>query len=385
MSAPPPDGDSNAAPRVYARYIRRVLQDMPQKFDPPTDGYLRFQGHDTSRIRPMGLNESLFPPSPRVLDAIRDNLSRIARYPDAQCPDVGKILSERTGIAMDRIVFGNGSEELIKGTISLATSPGDHVILPVPTFWGYGAMLRSAETRTSFVALESDGALDPRKVVAAIDGRTRLVICVTPNNPSGAMISKEDLGFLAREIPDDVLFFIDEAYHEFGVHAGGPDLLEILSRRVGPWIVARTFSKAYCIAGMRIGYAYCGSPLLADALRKTTCVFKVPILAQGAAVAALEDREHLARTLDAVARGREQLTKGFRGLGLAPLESVGNFVSVATPVAGALVAKEMFRLGVQIHVWREPGYENHIRVTIGQDEDNDACLAALARVLKAAR
>ncbi len=377
-SAAPPMLAPDGAPHV--RYIRSILQDMPPKFDPPTDGFLRSQGHDTSRLRPMGLNECLFPPSPKILDAIRAALGSINRYPDAQCPDVGKIISARTGIGMDRIVWGNGSEELIKGAIELSTSRGDHVVLPAPTFWGYRAMLRAAEVKTTFVDLKPDGAIDVDALLRAVTSQTKLVFCITPNNPSGAMLSAEEMERIAQSTPDDTLLFVDEAYHEFGIHAGGPDIIGILQHRKGPWIIARTFSKAYAMAGMRIGYALCSSALLADAMRKTTCVFNVPNLAQVAAIAALDDTEHLEKILAEVARGREQLTEGLVELGLAPLRSVGNFVSVKTALKAKEVAAAMFDKGIQIHAWSDPGYENFIRITVGGPEDNVACLSALSSI-----
>ena len=378
VESPPAVAAKEEAQRV--RYIRTALQEMPPKFDPPTDGFLRFQGHDTSRLRPMGLNECLFPPSPKVLDAISAALGSISRYPDAQCPDVGKIVSARTGIGMDRIVWGNGSEELIKGGIELSANRGDHVVLPAPTFWGYRAMLRAAEVKTSFVNLLPDGAIDVDALLNAITPQTKLVFCITPNNPSGSMLSADEMERIAQSTPEDTLLFVDEAYYEFGIHAGGPDIVSILQRRKGPWIIARTFSKAYAMAGMRIGYALCSSPLLADALRKTTCVFNVPNLAQAAAIAALNDTEHLEDILAQVARGRHQLTGGLVALGLAPLKSVANFVSVKTALPAKAVADAMFSRGIQIHAWSDPGYENFIRITVGSAEDNSACLAALASI-----
>ena len=112
----------------FLPYIRRVLQEMPPKFDPPTEGWLRHSGLDTGKILPMGLNECLFPPSPRVIDAIRDALALINRYPDAQCPALSDAITARTGIPVQHIVWGNGSEELIQGCIALAVSPGDSVV-----------------------------------------------------------------------------------------------------------------------------------------------------------------------------------------------------------------------------------------------------------------
>ena len=362
-------------------YIRRVLQEMPPKFDPPTEGFLRHAGLDTGRILPMGLNECLLPPSPRVLDAIREALPRVNRYPDAQCPVLTDIITERTGIPARRIVWGNGSEEMIQGTIALATSPGDGIVLPTPTFWGYRAMIRASGARLVEAPNREDGMPDVEAIVARAREGAPLAFCITPNNPTGSMLAHDDLEKLAAGVPARSLLFVDEAYYEFGVHAGAPDILKILAKRDGPWIVARTFSKAYAMAGMRVGYALCSSEDVAQALKKTTCVFNVPILAQAAAEAALADTAHLQWILDTIAAGRGQLIEGMRAMDLSPLESVGNFVSTRLPMTGKAAVQAMLERHVQINAWADPGFEHWIRITVGTAEQNNACLAALAAVL----
>ena len=372
-----------AVKKTWVPYIRRALQAMPPKFVPPTEGYLRHQGLDTDTIKPMGLNECLFPPSPRVIAALRENLDRINRYPDAQCPALSDIISARTSVPADSIAWGNGSEELIKGSVALSISPGDGLVLPVPTFWGYRAIIQAAEADTAFIDMHVDGAVNVGGIIDAVDNRTHLVFCITPNNPSGAFVPEGDFARLAGGVPENVLFVIDEAYHEFGIRGGGPDILCILSDRRGPWIVIRTFSKAYAMAGMRLGFALCSDAELAQALMKTTCVFNVPILAQFAGEAALADADHLENLLEQVAAARTQVGDGLRALGLEPLTSVTNFVSTRLPVGGREVARQMLDRGVQIHAWPDPGYENFIRITVGPPKDNAFCLAALKEVLAA--
>ncbi len=368
-------------PSKYLPYIRRVLQDMPPKFDPPTEGKLRHSGLDTSRILPMGLNECLLPPSPRMLEAIRGALSRINRYPDAQCPALTDVIVERTGIPAERIVWGNGSDDIIHGTIALAPSAGGRIVLPVPTFWGYRAIILASGAHLVTVDNRADGMPDADGIVARARENACIAFCITPNNPSGAMLCAVDFEKIADGVPADTILFVDEAYYEFGVHAGAPDLLPILARRNGPWVLARTFSMAYAMAGMRIGFGLCSSEALAQALKKTTGVFNVPLLAQAAALAALADTAHLQWILDEVAAGRRQLSDGMRALGLAPLDSVGNFVSARVPLTGQAAIKAMLARGVQINAWSDPGYEHFIRITVGTAEMNSRCLAALKDVL----
>jgi histidinol-phosphate aminotransferase len=362
-------------------YIRKALLEAPNKVNPPTAGALRHNGLDTSKILSMGLNESCFPPSPKVIEAMQENLSSVNLYPDAQCPRLSDIISERTGIDRTCIVWGNGSEELIKGAIDLSLSPGQGLVLPVPTFWGYKAMVAAFEANDAEVNMLPDGQTDIDGVLASIHNDTKIVFLITPNNPSGSMVDQAGLEKFVSGVPENVLLCVDEAYHDFGIHAGGPNVLDALKKRRGPWITIFTFSKAYAMAGARIGYALCSDAQLAQSLQKTTCVFNVPLLAQSAAEAALLDTDYLNYILEETARGRDQLYSGLKDLGLTPYPSVTNFVSTPVPINGRDCMKAMLDKGVQINAWADPGYENHIRITVGYEADNRTCLATLKEVL----
>ena len=362
-------------------YIRKALQDAPKKVDPPTNGALRYNGLDTSKIRAMGLNECCYPPSPKVIKAMQDNLSSVNLYPDAQCPRLSDIISERTGVDNNCIVWGNGSEELLKGAIDLSLSPGQGLVLPVPTFWGYKSMVAAFEADVSEIENLPDGHVDTDGILNAIHKNTKIVFLITPNNPSGRLVDEVGLKKVIHGVPEDVLLCVDEAYYDFGIHAGGPDVLKILKTRKGPWITVFTFSKAYAMAGMRIGYALCSNENLAQALQKTTCVFNVPLLAQYAGEAALLDTDYLDFILTQIAAGRDQIFEGLRGLGLDPFPSVTNFVSTPISGNGREMVKLMLEKGIQINAWADAGYENLIRITVGTEEDNSACLAALKEAL----
>jgi len=364
-----------------APYIRKALQDAPNKVEPPTNGALQYNGLDTSKIRAMGLNECCYPPSPKVIKAMQDNLSSVNLYPDAQCPRLSDIISERTGIDNKCIVWGNGSEELLKGAIDLSLSPGQGLVLPVPTFWGYKSMVAAFEADVTEVENLPDGNVDTDGILSAIHKNTKIVFLITPNNPSGRLVDQTGLEKVIYSVPEDVLLCVDEAYYDFGIHAGGPNVLEILKKRNGPWITVFTFSKAYAMAGMRIGYALCSDPNLAQALQKTTCVFNVPLLAQYAGEAALLDIDYLEFILSQIASGREQIYRGLKDLGLNPFPSVTNFVSTPIPGNGREMVKVMLEKGIQINAWADIGYEKNIRITVGTEEDNEACLVALKEAL----
>jgi histidinol-phosphate aminotransferase len=253
-------------------------------------------------------------------------------------------------------------------------------VIPAPSFPRYGLSGRILGARVLRTKLDAGGASDPAALGAAVTERTKLVFCCTPNPPSGGMMTASALDALVSAIPDTVLLVMDEAYHEFGKHAGGPDVLAALKRRHGPWAVLRTFSKAYGLGGARIGYALCTTDV-ADALRKIKMQFNVTSPSQAAALAALQDEGYLASTLDAVARERVRMSEGIATLGLKPFPTAANFVSTRLERPAVETEEEFKKRGILIRGWRDPEFLHEIRITVGLPEDTDAVLTALAEIL----
>jgi histidinol-phosphate aminotransferase len=333
------------------------------------------------KMRLLHLNESPYPPSPRAVDAFIAAVHDLNRYPDIHASALAAALAERTGVAGERITFGCGSDELIHFLCETALGPGDELVIPAPSFPRYALSGRILGAKPVRARLDADGANDPDAMIAAITERTRVLFCCTPNPPSGGMMSAAALDRLAGAVPECVLLVIDEAYHEFAMHAGGPDVLAALRRRRGPWVVLRTFSKAYGLAGARVGYALCSSDDVAGALRKVKLQFNVIAPSQAAALAALRDEAYLRTTLDAVACERRRLSDGIAAMGLSPFPSAANFVSTRLAISAAAAAEEFRKRGILIRDWRDPDHLNEIRVTIGLPDDTDAVIAALRDML----
>jgi histidinol-phosphate aminotransferase len=211
------------------------------------------------------------------------------------------------------------------------------------------------------------------------------VFCCNPNNPTGAFFHDADLERLAAGVPEHALLVVDEAYGEFARPLGAPDTLALLAKRRGPWVVTRTFSKAYALAGLRLGYGLCSDRALADGMARGRTTFNVSDLALAAAEAALADQAHVERLLATCAAGRAQLDQGLRRLGLAPLPSATNFVAVDLRRPVDPVLKAMRDAGVLAREFRDPGYETCLRISVGTAAENDAALAALAAALAPAR
>jgi histidinol-phosphate aminotransferase len=359
-------------------YIRTNLQGIPS-WNPTAT----LPSEQSGRVHRMDLNECPYPPSPKVVAAVRAGAEAINRYPDGSCPRLSEVIAGRTGVALSRICWGTGSSELLGNAIRIAVAPGDGVVAPTPLWRRFAGVFRTVAADVAYAENKPDGGIDVDRLVGAIGNNTRIVVCVTPNNPTGLALTAEELARVIGGTPDNVLLYVDEAYYEFNIHAGGADALDLLAARKGPWLVTRTFSKAYAMAGMRLGYALCSSDAIADALRAVTGTFNVSALSEAAGLAALDDPDYTAWLLERNAAERARLVEGMRGLGLAPLSSVTNFVSVALPMPGAEVAAQMRARGIRIATWPEAGYEGFIRVSIGLAEDTDAFLAALSEILAA--
>ncbi|MGH7005907.1 MAG: pyridoxal phosphate-dependent aminotransferase, partial [Alphaproteobacteria bacterium] len=302
--------------------IRPVLKTLPTPphFKAPPPG-----------VRFMQFNEGAWPPSPRVAEAIAAAAKDVNRYGDSHWSRLAAALSARAGVSPDRIVCGNGSAELIGFASTAFIEAGRNVVVSTPTFPRLGSNGRIAGGDTKAVPVKADGAHDVDALLAAVDANTRLFWLTSPNNPTGGTVSAAELRHIARALPGHAVLAVDEAYFEFARAGGGIDALEELEGETRPWFVMRTFSKAYGMAGLRVGYAFTSSPALADAFHRVRNTFNLNIVAQAAALAAFADQDYMwARVNDCIAE-REALRRRLCGIGLRCLPSAGNFLLIAVP------------------------------------------------------
>lgn len=332
----------------------------------------------------LHLNECPFPPSPLVVEAIARQASGLNRYAEPRPAALAARLAAMFGSDPENIVIGNGSDELLALISVMALEAGDNAVMPTPSFPRYriAAAIQGAEPR--LVRVRADGANDVDRMLAAIDDRTRVVYVCTPNNPSGAPLEPGELARMIAGVPDHVLLVVDEAYAEFHVHEGGEDALGALRQRRGPWISARTFSKAYALAGMRIGYAICSGRDVAEGLVRVKLNFNLNRLAVAAAMAALDDADYARRCIASAVAERERLAEELRKRGLSPLPSRANFISFDLKRNSIPIMAAMAERGVLVREWRDPGFETYMRISIGLPEENDLALSALDQSLSAA-
>jgi histidinol-phosphate aminotransferase len=302
------------------------------------------------------------------------------RYPDPGCWALRDALAARHGVEPTRLLVGNGVDSLIKLLCLTLLDPGDAVVMGWPSFlsWRQGALIQGAEVIAA--PLAADGAYDLDAVLDAITPRTKLVAVVSPNNPTGAAVGRDDLAAFLDRLPEHVLPALDEAYFEY-LPADGHDGVA-LARDGRPVVVARTFSKVYGLAGLRVGWMLAPEVLI-RAMHGARNAFDVNGLAQAAALASLaEADQHLPGRLALNAAERERLAGGLAALGLDPLPSTANFVLVELGASRARAAYEaLLARGVIVRPARAFGAPGALRITVGWPEENEHLLEAMAEVL----
>jgi len=326
----------------------------------------------------LASNENPLGPSPLALQAIREALQGLHRYPDGACYALRQGLSRRLGVKPEEICFGNGSNELLELVTRAFLGPGDEAVMGHPAFVVYRSVCQAVGGHIREVSLK-DFTHDLRGMLKAVTARTKLVFLGNPNNPTGTCVSPTDLDDFVRALPPDVILVVDEAYREYVPRYLQPDLLRYV--REGRYLLAlRTFSKAYGLAGLRIGYGI-GSTEMVELLNRVRQPFNVNALAQKAGLAALDDAAHLEETLRITEAGRRTMQSRLDELGLVSIPSVTNFILVNVVVEGKAVADALLRKGVIVRSMEGYGLPAYIRVTVGTPQENSRALQALAEVL----
>ncbi|MGK5169395.1 histidinol-phosphate transaminase [Geodermatophilus sp. CPCC 205761] len=317
-------------------------------------------------------NENPYPPLAGVCQAIVDGASEINRYPDPRAGALRSALAARLAVPADDIVCGAGSAALLAQLLAVSCGPGDEVVYAWRSFEAYSALADLSGATSIRIPLTADARHDLPRMAGAVTDRTRLVVLCNPNNPTGACIEHDELHRFLSEVPGDVPVLIDEAYREFVRAPDVPDGLEFY-RRHRNVAVLRTFSKAYGLAGLRVGYAIAHGPLT-TALRAAVPPFAVSGLGQAAALASLDVTRDLDRRVDQVIAERDRVRVALLRQGWPVPESHANFLWVAAGARSNDLADACAAAGVFVLPFPGEG----IRVTVGLPAANDAFLAVAA-------
>ena len=322
----------------------------------------------------LASNENPFGPSPRAVEAILAASSGINRYPDGSSYYLKEALSKKWQVSPSSIVLGNGSNEVIQFLIHAFSGPGKEVVSSDPAFLMYRKMVQIYGGKNVLVPLK--GHRHDLEAIQRLTGpETRLIFLDNPHNPTGTAIEKEEFHEFLKALPRHVLVCLDEAYGEFVRDDSIAQGAEYFGR--DPRVVfLRTFSKAYGLSGLRMGYGIM-DPRIASVLERVRQPFNVNALAQAGALGALEDTGHLEHTLSQTWKGLEWYYEHFKEMGLSYIPSHTNFVLVDVGVDAKAVYEAMLRKGVIVRAMNAYGYPTSIRITIGTKQENLKCISAL--------
>ncbi len=326
----------------------------------------------------LASNENPLGPSPRALQAMEGVLKGVNRYPDGGGYYLRKRLSEIHRIPMENIILGNGSNEIIELAVRTFLRPGESILTAHPTFLVYELVTKAAGGDTIKVPLR-DMTYDLEAMAEGLREGVRIVFIANPNNPTGTIVRKGELEAFLERLPEDTILVLDEAYCEYVMDEGYPDGLEYV-RKGKRVIVLRTFSKIYGLAGLRIGYGI-GDRELIEGMNRVRQPFNVNSLAQAGALAAIDDREHLKRSIENNREGLDFLYREVEALGLPYIRSHANFFLIKVG-DGRAVYEALLRKGVIVRSMEAFGLKEYIRVTVGLPGENERFVEALRDVME---
>lgn len=328
----------------------------------------------------LASNENPLGPGPRARAALAASCPEVRMYPDGSGHVLRSRLAARHGVGLDQVTLGNGSNDVLVLLAECFLTPGLEAVYSQYAFAIYpnavqatGAAARVAPARAADHAMPLGH--DPARLLAALGPRTRMMFLANPNNPTGTWLDERELAGMLRAIPPEVIVVLDEAYHEYAVQVGVPDATRWLDRYPN-LVITRTFSKAYGLAGLRVGYAL-SHPDIGDLLNRIRQPFNASVPALAAASAALDDVDHLAATVALNRDGLEQLRSGLAALRVPAPASAGNFVLADFGRPAAPVNDALLRQGVIVRPLVNYGLPGHLRITTGTAAQNERLLAAM--------
>ncbi len=356
-----------------------MSSDIPVRVRPEIAGlppYRQGRQADVDTFK-LSSNENPFDPLPGVVERLRARTD-INRYPDATAARLREALAARFGVAADAVHIGAGSVSVIAQLLLAVCGPGDEVVYPWRSFEAYPGLVLVAGATPVEVPLDEDGRHDLPAMAAAVTDRTRAVIVCSPNNPTGPIVTQDEFDAFLGAVPRDILVILDEAYAEFVTDPRAVDGLRALGTAAHDNVVAlRTFSKAFGLAGLRIGYAI-GHPRVLDAARSTAIPLSVTAQAEEAALVSLEAEAELLGRVRTIASRRDRLAAGLRERGWRVPDAQGNFVWLATGAETVAAAAVFEDAGLIVRPFAGDG----IRVSVGEEESVEKVLGIAASLVQ---
>lgn len=332
----------------------------------PIDEVAREKG--LTKISKLASNENPLGPSPYAIREMTRGLWDLHRYPDMHAFALKSKLAQMYKLKLENIILGNGSEGIMGYIVRAFLAPGDEVLTCQNTFIGFYILARSVGANLKLVPLDSEYRFDVKALAANITETTKIIYIANPNNPTGTYITKDEFDYLMKHVPSHVLVILDEAYFEFA--NGQEDYPDSMDYRYDNVLTLRTFSKAYGLSGIRVGYGF-GHEELISYLTKVKLPFEPNLIGQLGAVGALEDSPHLIRTLKNNRKRYQELMNFLVSNGFKPIKSVTNFVTIKTGSASAsdYLYEQLLNYGVIIRPLKANEMADFVRISIGTKDE----------------
>jgi histidinol-phosphate aminotransferase len=328
----------------------------------------------------LASNENPLGCSPKAVEALIKWTQEVSLYPDGNCTELRNALAKRFNLDPGQFLFGAGSDQILEIIAQTYINPGDTTITCWPSFSRYEAVTRIMDGRMIRVPLKKDYSFDLEGILNSITDNTRIIWLCNPNNPTGTIITAEEQKAFLERVPKHVLVVLDEAYYEYARGGDYPKSVELLER-YDNIIILRTFSKAYGLAGLRIGYAISHKEII-ELLNRVRGPFNVNAAAQAAALAALDDQEFVQRSVQNNEEGKRYLYQAFEEMGLEYIPTYTNFIMVNVEKDSVEAFRALLQKGVIIRSGDIFDMDTWIRVTIGTPEQNRRFIQALKEVLQ---
>ncbi len=327
----------------------------------------------------LASNENIFGPSPRVAEALNNALSEINYYPDSYNRDLREKLEEKTGLRKEQFLFGNGTDQIIEMVCDAILDKGKNIVIPDPTFLTYERSALKNNAGIIKIPL-NDFRQDYRSITSAADRDTGIIFLTSPHNPTGTIISEEELKFILDNISPEVLVVLDEAYTEFVRKEDKFNACKMIDYYKN-LMVMRTFSKIYGLAGLRIGYAV-ADEIIIKSVEKLVQPFVVNLLAQKAAIASLEDDEYINKNIDIIINEREKIFNFLNNNNIEYVKSYANFILIKTGKHTEAITEDLLRKGFIVRGGSFLGFPEYIRVTISIPEINEKFINTFSGIYK---
>ncbi|MCB0480721.1 MAG: histidinol-phosphate transaminase [Flavobacteriales bacterium] len=323
-------------------------------------------------------NENNFGPSPLAMEYLQKSMANSHLYPDPACLELRGLIAKKNQVLIGNVAVGNGSESLFNNLFNSFFEVGDELLTCAGTFVAVYIWAQANKVKVNTVPLTSTYNFDLDALAKRVDKKTKAIYLSNPNNPTGAMISGEEMVNFIKKIPPEVIIVVDEAYYEYAVDLS-PDYPDTTAYRYDNVITLRTFSKAYGIAAIRIGYAIASERMI-DALMKVKLTFEPSNVAQAAGIGAIQDEKYLRNTVENNTHELHYYYRELHKLGYNFIPSYANFVmlDLGNPESVQILFEELMKRGVFVRVLRAFGLPHCLRITVGLPEENRLCLKALA-------